>query len=702
MTKLKDKIREQISVNKNDAGVYQLRWINVESNSHDVSLDEFKACLELLISVIQRKDCTGLQLILEGGFENIDYKELIEKSKQSSFLRKLDKIAELILKFYELNKPTSVLFDQPCTGLAATFLLLFDRRISISNHAKIGFPEGKFGMLPGNGSLLKLISILTPEQCFEVLSSGRLYSAEEAEGFGLIDQRLNSWEQVQPWLLENSSVNQIKRVPFKIDFSSIDAGVETLKKKSLKPSLLNEVLLSLLTDIGEIEIAELLNREQIAYYGVLTAKETIARLRTFYYGMQDAQRITNEESVDLDISKVAVIGAGMMGGGIAYEVAKAGIDVVLKDVDIQKAEKGRAYSEKVCDKLIQLQKMKPEDKSRILERILATDQLADLDGSEIIIEAVFEDKRLKAEVIKESKTYLAMSGVFASNTTSLPIQKLAKNFDDPTRFIGLHFFSPVDRMALVEVIRGKETSDKTLNKALQFVGKLNKIPIVVNDGYAFFTSRIFFYYLLEGITMLLEGISMDRIEEGAKIAGFAVGPLAVLDEISLPLMIHVYDQLPEMTYSQKRVYNYLNNLVKKGRTGRKSARGFYDYPDGKPKKYWQDKELKMIDAQISDKEIQDRLLCVMALDSYRCLEEGILNDPIDGDIGSVLGIGYPAQTGGTLSYIDSIGISEFLTSCESFGKYGDEWEIPASLIKLRDKNFEFYKDFKSNWPMRSK
>ena len=404
-----------------------------------------------------------------------------------------------------------------------------------------------------------------------------------------------------------------------------------------------------------------------------------------------------KEVEDAEISKVAVIGAGMMGSGIAYEVAKAGIDVILKDVDLQNAEKGRAYSEKLCNKLIELNKMKEDDKPKILERILPTDQLEDLDGAEIIVEAVFEDKRLKAEVINDSKRYLAQSGLFASNTTSLPISKLSKSFDDPSRFIGLHFFSPVDRMALVEVIRGKETSEETLDKALSFVGKLKKIPIVVNDGPAFFTSRIFFYYLLEGITMLLEGVPMERIEEGAKLAGFAVGPLAVLDEISLPLMVHVYEQLPDMSFSQKRVYNYLQRMIKKGRTGRKSSRGFYDYPDNKPKKYYSDPELKDLDSQISAKDIQDRLLAVLALDSYRCLEEGILFSPIDGDLGSVMGLGYPVQTGGVFGYIDMIGLDEFVKICENFSQYGDEWEIPDSLVKLRDEGFQFYDGFESNW-----
>ena len=575
-------------------------------------------------------------------------------------------------------------------------MLLFDQRIGIGPKAKMGFPEGAFGMLTGNGSFTKLLGLVDAELVFDLMNSGRMIKPEEAEKAGLLQDRISSWEQVQAWLQENSTFNSEDKFKWKVDPDQLSAAIQQLNAKSMKPLLMTEVLLSLIQNSEGQSFKDLLTKEHLAYLGLLTAKETLARVRTFHYAVEDAIAMCKEVEQE-EINKVAVIGAGMMGSGIAYEVAKAGIDVILKDVDLQNAERGRAYSEKLCNKLIELNKMKEDDKPKILERILPTDQLEDLDGAEIIVEAVFEDKRLKAEVINESKRFLAQSGLFASNTTSLPISKLSKSFDDPSRFIGLHFFSPVDRMALVEVIRGKETSEETLDKALSFVGKLKKIPIVVNDGPAFFTSRIFFYYLLEGITMLLEGVPTERIEEAAKNAGFGVGPLAVLDEISLPLMVHVYEQLPDMSFSQKRVYNYLQRMIKKGRTGRKSSRGFYDYPDNKPKKYYADPELKDLDSQISAKDIQDRLLAVLALDSYRCLEEGILFSPIDGDLGSVMGLGYPVQTGGVFGYIDMIGLDEFIKICENFGQYGDEWEIPDSLIKLRDEGFQFYDGFESNW-----
>ncbi len=426
--------------------------------------------------------------------------------------------------------------------------------------------------------------------------------------------------------------------------------------------------------------------------------KTLAFKRTMEYGVQNAKNPKRLSGVpDFNLNKISVLGAGMMGAGIAFEVAKAGITVYLKDTDIALATKGKAYTEKCCNKLIQLGKMNESKKEKMLSLIHPTDKLEDLDNSDIIIEAVFEDKKLKETVTKETIPFLIKDGVFASNTTSLPISELAAFTDNSANFIGMHFFSPVDRMKLVEIIRGKETSDETLNKALQLALKLQKVPIVVHDSPAFFTSRIFFNYLLEAVTMLLEGIPAARIEEEAINAGFAVSPLAVLDEISIPLMLHVYDQLPELSSSQKRCYVYLSKLVESGRLGRKSGKGFYDYDieTGK-KQIWQDDTITP-SSNIDAKTIQTRLLHVMALDSYRCLDEGVLEQPIDGDIGSIMGVGYAANTGGVFSHIDEVGSQKFVEECKSFSSFGEQWNLPPSLEKLAKDNYSFYNGLESNW-----
>lgn len=433
----------------------------------------------------------------------------------------------------------------------------------------------------------------------------------------------------------------------------------------------------------------------------IDSKETISDAR-LNYGIQNAK---NPERLpgwpNFPFNKISVLGAGMMGSGIAYEVARAGIKVYLKDTDILFAKKGKIYSEKCCDKMIRRGKMTESEKEKILSLIYPTDKIADLADVDMIIEAIFEDKILKREVITNSSPFLKGNGFFASNTTSLPITELASYTANPESFIGMHFFSPVDKMPLVEIILGKKTSEETLNKALHFALKLQKVPIVVQDSPAFFTSRIFFNYLLEAITMLLEGIPAAIIEAEAVNAGFAVSPLAVLDEISIPLMLHVYDQLPELSPSQKRCYSYLKKLVARGRTGRKSGKGFYNYDvSSKTKQVVEDETIPQTSQPIDKQTIQKRLLHVMALDSYRCLDEGVLDRPIDGDIGSILGVGFAKHTGGVFSYIDEVGIVQFLEDCESFSRFGEQWEVPASLIKLAEEKFSFYNGLESNWPLR--
>lgn len=429
---------------------------------------------------------------------------------------------------------------------------------------------------------------------------------------------------------------------------------------------------------------------------------SLAVTRTMDYGVQNAKNPKRLSGVpDFDFKKITVLGAGMMGAGIAFEVAKAGIPVYLKDTDISLAEKGKAYTEKCCDKLIQLGKMDEKKKAEMLSLIYPTTLLTDLENSDVIIEAVFEDKKLKERVIEETTPFLNSKGVFASNTTSLPISELASYTSNAENFIGMHFFSPVDRMKLVEIIRGKKTSDETLNKTLQLALKLQKIPIVVHDSPAFFTSRIFFNYLLEAVTMLLEGIPAAQIEEEAINAGFAVSPLAVLDEISIPLMLHVYDQLPQLSSSQKRCYTYLSKIVEAGRTGRKSGKGFYNYDIvAKTKQIWQDPTINPSMQHVDSQTIQTRLLHVMALDSYRCLDEGVLDQPIDGDIGSIMGVGYAANTGGVFSHIDTVGIQQFVKDCQSFNSIGEQWEIPDSLKRLAQDSYHFYGGLDANWQQK--
>jgi len=374
--------------------------------------------------------------------------------------------------------------------------------------------------------------------------------------------------------------------------------------------------------------------------------------------------------------KIGILGAGMMGAGIAFVAAKAGLQVILKELSLELAEAGKNHVQQTCIKMLERGKINEAQQEQLLSLIQPTANIADLQGVDFIIEAVFEDKKLKASVSMESFPYLKKNGLFASNTTSLPISDLAEAIPAPQFFLGMHFFSPVDRMPLLEIIVGKKTSAESLQKAISISHILGKTPIIVQDSPGFFTSRIFFNYLLEAIIMRMEGIAAEQIELEAKHAGFAIGPLAVLDEISIPLMLHVYAQLPHLNLSQQRCYTYLSKMVQQGRRGRKSGKGFYTYTeDNQGKELWTDVDINPSLSPLSAEIIQQRLLNSMALDSYRCLAEGVIASELDGNIGSVLGVGYPASTGGVFQYIRHIGIDRFTAQCKSFRPYGPQWEF---------------------------
>ena len=356
----------------------------------------------------------------------------------------------------------------------------------------------------------------------------------------------------------------------------------------------------------------------------------------------------------------------------------------------------------MTEKQVKLSQITAQQQKEILDRIHPTTNYEELRGTELIIEAIFEDMNLKTEVSKSNEVYLNEAGIFATNTTSIPITTLSKAMRRPDSYLGMHFFSPVDKMFLVELIKGKKTSEETIHKAVQAAYQLNKIPIVVQDGPAFFTSRIFFNYILEAITMLLEGIPAIFVEKSARSAGFAVAPLTVLDEISIKLMIDVYNLLPAMHPSQQRCYNYLKKLITLGRNGRKSGKGLYDYdPTTTTKNIWQDQDLLPSNKDYPNNLIEERLLNVMALDSFRCLHEGVLTKAIDGDIGSILGIGYPPHTGGVFSHIDQIGIQKFVEQCAAFQDAGEQWNIPHALSDRAAKNVTFYNKFTPNLPYSS-
>jgi 3-hydroxyacyl-CoA dehydrogenase/enoyl-CoA hydratase/3-hydroxybutyryl-CoA epimerase len=399
--------------------------------------------------------------------------------------------------------------------------------------------------------------------------------------------------------------------------------------------------------------------------------------------------------------KLVVLGAGMMGAGIAYVSARSGMEVVLKDVSLESAQKGKAYSEKLLDKAVSRGTMTQEAADEVLARITATDNPADAKGADLLIEAVFEDPSLKHKVYAEIEPFMAEGSLLASNTSTLPITGLSEGVSRPADFIGMHFFSPVDKMPLLEIVVGEQTSDAAIAKAVDVALQIKKTPIVVNDSRGFFTSRVIGTFMGEAAAMLAEGIPAATIEQAALQAGYPTGPLALFDEVSLTLGRRIREASREAAaeegwnFPEHPSYPVIDKMVVEfERGGRAAGAGFYDYEQGKRTGLWSglqqtwgsDLDPSTIDLE----ELQERMLFVEALDSVRCLDEGVLRSVPDANIGSIFGIGFPPWTGGVLQYINGYGLTEFVARAAEFAeKYGERFAVPESLVQRAEKGEQY-------------
>jgi 3-hydroxyacyl-CoA dehydrogenase/enoyl-CoA hydratase/3-hydroxybutyryl-CoA epimerase len=401
-------------------------------------------------------------------------------------------------------------------------------------------------------------------------------------------------------------------------------------------------------------------------------------------------------------SKIGVLGAGFMGAGIAYVTARAGIPIVLLDRDMESAAKGKAHSAGLMDGLIKKGRATEAEKAKLLSLITPTMDYTDLDGADLVIEAVFEDSEVKKGATEKAEAVLKPSAIFASNTSTIPITGLAKNSVRPKNFIGIHFFSPVDRMMLVEIILGKKTGDKALATAIDYVRAIRKTPIVVNDTRGFYVNRCVLRYMSEAFKMVIEGVPAAMIENAAKLAGMPVGPLALTDETAIDLAQKIMKQtirdLGEKAVDPEQL-KLINTMVDKhGRFGRKNGKGFYDYPAKPAKKsLWpglKDLYKQQDPGKIDVEELKERFLVTIALEAVRVMEEGIVTDPREADVGSILAFGFAPYTGGALSYIDGMGLEKFLKLARHLQKrYGKEFKAPKLLADMAEKGETFYERF---------
>ncbi|MES2258470.1 MAG: 3-hydroxyacyl-CoA dehydrogenase NAD-binding domain-containing protein [Pseudomonadota bacterium] len=584
------------------------------------------------------------------------------------------------------------------------------RVLSTDPGAKLGLPEVSVGLLPAGGGTQRLPRLIGIERALPLLTQGTQLAPQAALELGIVNElaaprhlveTARAWvlahpAAVQPWDVKGFKIpgGAGCLAPFAV--KSFQAGTTLARRANFGNQPAPLAILSAVFEGTQLPIDKALGVEA-KYFAQLFASPVSRNLmRTMFINKGAADKLVRrpEGIAKTKVAKLGVLGAGMMGAGIAFAAASAGIDVVLLDATQEGADKGKAYSSAILAKDIAKGRGTQDKADTILSRIRTTTSYADLAGCELVVEAVFENRAVKAEVTAQAEGHLAADAVFASNTSTLMITGLAQKSRRPANFIGMHFFSPVERMPLVEIILGAETSQETLARALDLCGQLRKTPIVVNDGPSFFTTRVYCTFVDEGMQMLADGVEPALIENAARMAGMPVGPLAVVDETTTDLRWKVIKQAEadelDVRYTRPPGYTVCETMVEKlKRPGRRFGGGFYDYPEGGKKQLWPGlKEVFPPHAEQPEaEELKRRFLAIQALEAARCMEEGVLTHAEDGDLGSVLGVGYPAWTGGALSYIDTVGIAAFVAECRRMAAaYGARYQPTAWLEERAARN----------------
>jgi 3-hydroxyacyl-CoA dehydrogenase / enoyl-CoA hydratase / 3-hydroxybutyryl-CoA epimerase len=578
--------------------------------------------------------------------------------------------------------------------------------------AVLGFPEVNIGLLPGAGGTQRTPRLIGFRNAAMMVLQCRNQKPAEALKLGLVHELAPANEVVaraRRWVLEaGDAVQPWDKKGFRIPHGDLNSpataqvfmGGNALITKNTKHNYPAPIAAQSAMFEGCVTSIDDGLKIESQYFGTLLAGP-VARnmMRSLFVSKGKADKLARrpEGVARSQVKKLGILGAGMMGAGIAYVSAQTGIEVVLLDTSQDHAEKGKAYSEGLLKKAIERGHSTEGQAVALLGLIKPTTNYHDLAGCDLVIEAVFESVQIKADVTAKTEAVVPERCIFASNTSTLPITGLAEASERPEQFIGLHFFSPVDKMPLVEVIMGKQTGDEALARSLDYVQQIRKTPIVVNDSRGFYTSRVFSTFTSEGITMLAEGVKPALIENTAKMAGMPVGPLAVTDEVTLELAYKIGKETAAnlgrdypADLSQEVVQKMVEQL---DRRGKRFGKGFYDYPADARKRLWPGlaEQFPLADEQPPVSELKKRFLTIQALETLRCFEENVLTHAEDADIGSIFGWGFPAWTGGTLSYVDTIGIREFVAECDRMAEtYGERFRVSEWLRARAADGQNFY------------
>ncbi len=715
-------------------GIALLTW-DMPGRSMNVITQEVMAELEAAIDAVVKdpavKGCVitsgkenfsgGADLAMLEGFSR-QYAKMLktdgEEKAAQAFFDGSRKLSQLYRKLETCGKPFAAAVSGVCLGGAFELALACHYRVvSDAPKTRVGLPEVKIGLFPGAGGTTRVSRLMQTGDALQMLFKGDQLTAQAAKSMGLVHEIAPAGEIVakaKAWMLAGGKGvapwdTKEWRLPSGKVFSPTGmmtwpAANAIYRRETMDNYPAAKAILHAAYEGLQLPMDLALQVESRWFAKILRSKEAAAMIRSLFVSMGDLNKGARrpKDIAPSKIKKVGILGAGFMGASIGYVTAAAGIDVVLIDRDQESADKGKDLSHKLMTGQISRGRAKTADRDALLARITATPDYAALADCDLIVEAVFEDRAVKADVTKKAEAVIGKHVVFASNTSTLPITSLAESFSRPDDFIGIHFFSPVERMLLVEVIMGKKTGDKALAMALDYVRAIKKTPIVVNDTRGFYANRCVLNYIREGHIMLDEGVPPAMIENTARMAGMPVGPLSLNDEVGVDLGWKILQAAKKdlgpsaVNPSEERILDAL--YTKNGRMGRKNGKGFYDYPEKGAKKLWPgllDLQSVKLDPDTLDvEEMKQRFLTTQANEAARTVEEGVVTDPREADVGSILGFGFAPFTGGTLSYIDGMGAKAFAAQCERLAaKYGERFKPCALIVDMAAKGETFYGRF---------
>jgi 3-hydroxyacyl-CoA dehydrogenase/enoyl-CoA hydratase/3-hydroxybutyryl-CoA epimerase len=667
--------------------------------------------------------CAGADLTmldqLTGTFKSMA-KDKGEEAAAATLFAESRKLSQLYRRIETCGKPFVAAINGTALGGGFELCLACHQRIAADNgKTRVGLPEIKIGLFPGAGGTQRIARMMPTPDALQLLLKGDQLNLTRAKTMKLVDavvpvadliKSAKDWAKANgkakaPWDVEGFRLPS-GPVYSKGGMMTWPAANAIYRKETYDNYPAARAMLQVVYEGLQLPMDRALTVESRHFAKILRSPEAAAMIRSLFVSMQDlgkgARRPKNVPPSQ--IKKVGILGAGFMGAGIASVSAQAGIDVILIDRDQASADKGKAHVEKTMTDQVNRGRMAAAARDAALAKITATPDYNALAGVDLIVEAVFEDRKVKAEATAKAQA-VAPDVIFGSNTSTLPITSLAESAKDAEKFIGVHFFSPVERMMLVEIIVGKKTGDAALATAMDFVRAIRKTPIVVNDTRGFYANRCVLNYIAEGHFMLLEGVPPAMIENTARMAGMPVGPLSLNDETALDLGLKIIkaaeaDLGPQaINPDQKKLLEEM--VEKRGRLGRKNGKGFYDYAEKGPKKLWPElaellpKKLSREQVEALDVgELKARFLVTQAVEAARTVEEGVITDVREADVGSILGFGFAPFSGGTLSYIDMMGTKKFVELCQRLEKkYGSRFAPPKLLLDMAQKGESFYGRF---------